>query len=323
MSLRSHSVVHRLVQCGRLHTVTTALCLAAVSAGPIAAQVTSDTSFSLPRNAVVDITMRSGRLVVRGTDRSTAELRSDDQRFDLRASGVGVVLAARDERENDNRSRSRDRRLELTVPRGVRLVISAGSADVDVQDIAGDVEIHSLSGDVTLRAIGGRMIVETLSGDVRLGDGSGEARVTTMSGDITLRDVRASADVHTTSGDVILSVLRAGQVKVESMSGDIRFDGDLAAAARVRFATHSGDVTMRLPEATRGTMELSTFNGELSSDQSLTLTAGSTLARSSGERTRQRFELGGGGGAHISITTFNGDIRLERSARRTPDEEQR
>ncbi len=296
--------------------------LLASTASPIAAQVTADTSFSLSRNAVVDITMRSGRLVVRGTDRGTAELRSDDQRFDLRASGVGVILAARDERGNNNRGGSRDRRIELTVPSGVRLVISAGSADVDVQDIAGDVEIHSLSGDVLLRAIGGRLIVETLSGDVRLGDGSGETRVTTMSGDITLRDVRASADVHTTSGDVVLSMLRADQVKVESISGDVRFDGDLTTTARLQFATHSGDVTMRLPEPMRGTMEVSTFNGELSSDQPLTLAAGSTLSRGSGERTRQRFELGGGGNAHISITTFNGDIRLGRLARRMPEQEQ-
>ena len=39
------------------------------------AQTSSDTTFSVPRNAVIDITLRTGRLFVRGTEQSTAELR--------------------------------------------------------------------------------------------------------------------------------------------------------------------------------------------------------------------------------------------------------
>jgi len=152
------------------------------------AQSTGDTSFALPRNAVIDITVRSGTLLVRGSDRNTAELRADDQRYSLRTTGVGVTLSSREDRSRSNADRrgSRDSRLELSVPRGVRVLVSAYSADVEVQDIAGDVEIHSTSGDIVLRAIGGRMIAETLSGDITLAEGAGETRATTMSGDIVL-----------------------------------------------------------------------------------------------------------------------------------------
>ena len=297
------------------------------------AQTSSDTTFSVPRNAVIDITLRTGRLFVRGTQQSTAELRANDQRYELRSTGVGVTLAARDDRGRDSDDRrssrssrdarsDRDGRLELAVPRGVRLVISAGSADVEVQDIAGDVEVHSLSGDISLRAIGGRAIIETLSGDVQLTGGAGDTRANTMSGDIILRGVRGTAHVHTTSGSVTLSMVRAAEVQVESTSGDLVFDGDPTDDARMQLTSHSGDITIRIPESARGTMELATFSGEMRSNRPVTLTSGVTgnFNRSNrNERGTQRYEFGGGGAARFTVTTFSGDIRFDRGARRNPD----
>ena len=294
------------------------------------AQSSDDTTFAVPRHAVIDITLRSGRLVVHGTDRNTAELRANDQRYELRSTGVGVTLAAREDRGRDfgtrpesRDARDRDGRLELSVPRGVRLVISAGSADVDVRDIAGDVEVHSLSGDIALRAIGGHAMVESLSGEVRLTDGAGDTRVSTMSGDITLRGVRGSANVHTTSGTVALSMVRPAAVEVESTSGDIVFDGDPTDDARLRLTTHSGDVILRIPEATRGVIEVSTFNGEMQSNRPLMLTSGvignfnRTPTRV--ERGTRRYEFGGGGSARFIVTTFSGDVRFDRGPPSTPN----
>ena len=312
---------------------TFALPFAAQPQAQARAQTSSDTTFSVPRNAVIDITLRTGRLFVRGTQQSTAELRANDQRYELRSTGVGVTLAARDDRgrDSDNRRSSRssrdarsdrDGRLELAVPRGVRLVISAGSADVEVQDIAGDVEVHSLSGDISLRAIGGRAIIETLSGDVRLTDGAGDTRANTMSGDIILRGVRGTAHVHTTSGSVTLSMVRAAEVQVESTSGDLVFDGDPTDDARMQLTSHSGDITIRIPESARGTMELATFSGEMRSNRPVTLTSGliGNLSRSNrNERGTQRYEFGGGGPARFTVTTFSGDIRFDRGTRRNPD----
>jgi hypothetical protein len=311
----------------RLFRVAIAFAIGAPAVPALAvAQSSSDTSFALPRNAVIDITLRTGRMVVRGTDRSTAELRSDGQRYELRSSGVGVTLAARDDRRDDdsnrdrrNRRDSRDANLELTVPRGVRLVISAGSAEVDVQDISGDVEVHALSGDVQLRSIGGRAIIETLSGDVLLAGGATGVRVTTMSGDIELRGVRGTAAVHTTSGDVTLDVERATQVDVETVSGEITVEGDLVDDAHVQLAAHSGDITLRIPESARGSMEVATYNGDLTSNRPLTLMAGTVGGRNRGERGMQRYEFGGGGAARLLISTFSGDIRFDRVTRRSPD----
>ncbi len=295
--------------------------VARASVMPLAAQSRTDTTFALARTGVLDVTVRSGSVRVRGTDRAVAELRADGVNYEVKTSSVGVTLtsSSRGGRSNNRRGRDDDPRFELLVPRGVRLIISTGSGNVDVQEITGDVEVHAVSGDIALRAIGGRAIVETLSGDIEITDGVGDLRATTMSGDITARGVRGSAEVHTTSGTVDLGMLHAVSVKVESISGDITFDGMPTDGASFQLATHSGDITLRMPDGARGVLEVSTFSGEVTTNGTLTLTSSGVPRSGRRERTGQRLEFGGGGSTLINVATFSGDIRLQRSSRRTPE----
>ena len=313
----------RALAMSRVLVVPLAVATLAVAtlAMPLAAQSRADTTFAVARTGVLDVTLRSGSVQVRGTDRAVAELRADGVNYELTTSSVGVTLTSpsRGGRSNNRRGRDDDPRIELLVPRGVRLIISAGSGDVDVQEITGDVEVQSVSGNISLRAIGGRAIVETLSGDIEIRDGVGDLRATTMSGDITARDVRGSAEVHTTSGTVDLGMLRASSVKVESISGDILVDGLPADNASFQLATHSGDITLRMPDGARGVLDVSTFNGEVTTNSTLTLTSSGVPSSGRRERTGQRFEFGGGGSTRITVATFSGDIRLQRSSRRTPE----
>ncbi len=288
------------------------------AASPLLAQ--RDSSFAVARNAVVDITVRTGRLVVRGGSATTGAIRGRTGDYQLRTSGVGVTLEASDDMRSTSSSRSGSRRddatLELDLPRNVRVVISTASADVDVSGIDGDVEIRTTSGDIGLDDIGGRLTLETLSGDIRLGGRSGPARVTTMSGDITLRGVRDDVNVHTTSGDVMLGMDRAARVEAESISGSITFDGSTTDDARLQLTTHSGDVTLRLPESARGSIDVSTFNGEMSASGAGSLTLmPSSLTPSRNDRAVRRYEIGGGGSTRFTISTFNGDVRVVRGTR--------
>ena len=295
-----------------------ALLLLALAGGASPLRAQSDSSFAVVRNAVVDITVRTGRLVVRGGASATGAIRGRSGEYQLRTTGVGVMLEASDDSRAGRSSRTASRRtgatLELDLPRSVRLVVSTASADVDVSGIDGDVEIRTTSGDIGLDDIGGRLTLETLSGDIRLDGRAGPARVTTMSGDITLRGVRADVNVHTTSGDVVLGMDRAARVDVESISGDITFDGNTTDDARLQLTTHSGDVTLRLPESARGSIDLSTFNGDMSATGSLTLMP-SSHAASRRDRPARRYEIGGGGSTRFTISTFNGDVRVVRGNR--------
>ncbi len=309
---------------GTLGRVTT-LAILAVACVPGCTQAQSaaarDTAFAVARNGVIDITMRSGRLIVRGGERATAELRSNGHDYQLRDGGVGITIGVGAEfgrsggRRSSSASRSNSGDVELLVPRFVKLVVNGMSTDVGISDVAGDVEVQLLTGDVELRALGGRAIVSSVSGDVRVTEGVGDLRVSTVGGDIEARQVRGNIDVNTTSGDVTLSTERARRVAVNTVSGTIVLDGALADDARLQFTTHSGDVVLRLPASAAGQLEVSTYNGSVSGGTLTLLPDGGDRG---GQRDRQpnRYQFGGGGGARITVSTFSGDITLSRGARR-------
>lgn len=334
----------------RLRVLALIACVSAVPTSSLRAQrndsdiPTADTLFNVARNGVIDITMRSGRLVVRGSDRSTAELRANGTQYQLRSSGVTVMLTLNE--ENGRRSarastrsstrsasasgsnrRSDDSDVLLLVPRNVRLMINGRTSDISVASVSGDVEIDGYTGDIELESLGGRAIVETVSGDIKVTGGVGDFRATTVNGDIVASGIRGTIDVSTTSGNVTLGADRATRVQVDASSADIIFDGSLGDDARLQFTTHSGDVSLRLPESAGGLLDVSTFNGDVSAGV-LTLLpspenvvrgfAGSGAGAHAGSHAKsmsRHYEFGGGGTARISISTFNGDVTIRRGAR--------
>lgn len=271
-----------------------------------------DTSFAMSRDALVDITITSGKLLVRGSDRTVAELRAGDARYELRTSGAGIALSLGELRGRG----SRDHDMELVLPRGVRLAISGSTGDIDVRDVGGDVTVRVRSGDVHLAGVGERVVVESFSGDVVLEGGVGVARVESASGDITLQGVRGSATITTTSGDLTVGAAGAAQLSAQTVSGDITVDGTLADDARVRLDTHSGDVVLRVNDGLRGTLDFQTFSGELVTTSPVVMTPRTGLTAAGRNRPAQRFEFNGGGSASLTVTTFNGDLRFVRGARR-------
>jgi hypothetical protein len=300
--------------------VVAAVTIGAFWAGPAWAQ-SRDTTVRLSGAAVVDVTVRTGKLVVRGVDGTNGTVRTTGADYQLRSSGVTLVVAPHEsDRRADARDDRRDRSVELELPRGVRLVISTLSADVEVYDITGNVEVRSTSGSLQFSGLGSRLIAETISGDVRTSGNTNVTRITTVSGDVRVREARGEVELHTTSGDVSVSGDDISRFTAESMSGDVQFEGVFDASARVQVSTHSGDVTLRVPDGVRGRMELSTVTGELVAGGPLTLLPGD-VGTGRRDRNGRRFEFGpgaGGSGAaslQMDITTFSGDVRLVRAPR--------
>lgn len=287
----------------------------------------ADTAFAVSPTGVIDITVRRGDLMVRGTDGSSAELRGNNTNYQVRSSGVSVVMsmtggnsagsgASRSTRSNagSRSSSSSSSDMELTIPRGTRLIVRGTSGDVEVTNVEGDVEIHVMSGDIITRSLGGRAILESLSGDVHVYDGVSDLRAITVSGDIVAAGTRGAIEVSTTSGDVTLTAERLSRVQVNSLSGDIQLTTGAAANARVQLTSHSGNIRLRLPERASGELEVSSFRGTVRGEQ-LTLMPNMvrSLSGNRNESNMRRYEFGGGGSTRITVTTFNGDITLVRS----------
>lgn len=235
--------------------------------------------FETPGSVALHVRLPSGRVVVTTADepRTQVELVSLGRRGHDALAEIDVRVEERQGRhvvtvEQTPRFRwgpiqiSWDDAVEarITCPPGTDLELTAGSTDVRVEGELGEVSVKTASGDVELDRARGSVEVKTASGDVSVGAAghvssvstvSGEVQVgaveapltaRSVSGDVRVRLVRAPLTLSTTSGDVELDRVEAGEVRVQSISGDARIGVGQGTRVWIDAASVSGDLASEL-----------------------------------------------------------------------------
>jgi DUF4097 and DUF4098 domain-containing protein YvlB len=287
-----------------------------------------DTTVKVERGTIVDLNATDGKIVVRGWDRDEVEIHAISETGELQFSKSARSVRV-EARRGGNRSRTLDATINVRVPLNTRVVVGTMLGNVEVLDVRGEVDANLYSGDLTIRGSSGRTSVSNVSGDINVSDVDGSLHVTAISGEMTLSDIRGDVSVNSNSGDVTMRGIQSNVVQVQVVQGDIAYDGTLSKDGRYAFNTHSGDVSLWLPETTKANIGLQSFSGSLRTTFPVTLPPNSTTARVPSSNLRQstarplsltqpqQLELGGGGGAQVSIQTFDGDVNISRGPRRT------
>jgi hypothetical protein len=123
--------------------------------------------------------------------------------------------------------------------------VQTASGDVAVDQVAG-LRVQSASGDVRGRTIAGEARLQTVSGDVRLGTVTGPVSATLVSGDLAIDDAQADLSAKTVSGDQRIGAVREGQIKLQSVSGDVRVGIRPGTRLHIDANSTSGDVSSEL-----------------------------------------------------------------------------
>lgn len=182
----------------------------------------------------------------------------------------------------------------VTVPDNLDVIIHGRSADADLTNIDGKVNIDANSGDITLNQVSGPVDLSTHSGDITLSNERSGARVHSDSGDITLNQVSGPVDLSSNSGDITLNqVSLSGQGQISTGSGDITVSGSLDPRSAYQMTTSNGDITLNLPAASSFQLSTSTDNGDVRND---------FAAETTGTAPR----------ATLALRTGNGDITLHK-----------
>ena len=109
----------------------------------------------------------------------------------------------------------------LEVPREMEVIkIETQCGNIDVKNIAGNVDGQSGGGTVVVDMIGGTVTAETGGGDVRIGHVGGGAKIVTGGGNVDLGEMGGSVSVETGGGNVHLESA-TGWVKAETGGGNI------------------------------------------------------------------------------------------------------
>jgi DUF4097 and DUF4098 domain-containing protein YvlB len=197
-----------------------------------------------PGTAALEITSRSGRVVVRAEQVDRPVVRS----------GSAEILADGTVRAHGSA------RIEIACPPGTDLSIGTSSGRVECHGSLGRVAVTTASGRVDIEEAQD-VEVRSSSGRVDVGRCHGACRVATTSGTVDI-DAADSIDVTVSSGR--LSVGAVGDVAVRGGSGRVELQLARAGTATVR--TLSGSVTVAVPEGIAPHLELETRSGRTSSE---------------------------------------------------------
>ena len=264
------------------------------------------------RNIVGNITVKAG-----GGSEATLEIvRISRGRTEADAKlgleKVTVAVAVRGERATVETRYPDDRRPDyavsvsynVTAPAGTGVSMNTVSGNLTVTGLRGEVTAHAISGQIDLSACSRVSSAKATSGDITLTNvqSAGDLEVEGISGELRFNGVKARRLVaNMVSGQILAADIQAEGASVGTMSGDIVYSGAVAPKGRYEFRAHSGGVKLGL---TGGfDLEARTFSGKVETDPSLGISA--TTGTSSVRTIRGTT---GNGGASVVATTFSGSV---------------
>ena len=274
-----------------------------------------DTTVRLDRGGAVDLSLISGKIRVTGWDRAdvkiSASIESGRLRFSSNSSRVSLSVDDSDDEGRKGRRHNNmgDARYDVSVPRGSRLILEAVSGDITAKGSQGEIEASSVSGDVDVTDGVRAVSAEAVSGNVHAAQVSGSLRSETVSGDLRVENVTGDLEASSVSGNIRMVGIQSKDVRTETVSGDIIYNGTIEPSGRYGFESHSGTLRLNIPRGAGAQFSVETFSGELETDFPVTIPGGRALRKEG----RVEFTIGDGR-AKITAQTFSGNIMINNGS---------
>ena len=141
--------------------------------------------------------------------------------------------------------------------------------NISINDLDGGVNLRTDDGNITVQRVGssgGRFVEATAgSGNVDLSNINGDVRIVAISSGITVRCVKGDVAARVSSGEIAVSNID-GDVELYVSSGSASFTGPIHPERRYRLKTLSGNVSMHIPDTVGFTAALTSYSGQLHTD---------------------------------------------------------
>lgn len=234
-----------------------------------------------------------GRLIAKVYSRSKQRAMEQFRGITLQAMVVsdGVRVEGEVEDSDDHDYDRLSIVYEVTVPRRYSLDIETMAGAIEMNDVDGTVKAVTAGGHIEAENISGPANVETAGGHIRLGNIGARLKARTAGGHIQVGNVEADAELETAGGHIIGRKID-GEVRAQTAGGSISFQ------------TVSGSV---LAETSGGQISIGESGGSVRAQ-----TAGGSV-RVFGARGAVNVETAGGS---IDLLDLNGGVHAVTSAGR-------
>jgi hypothetical protein len=269
--------------------------------------------FETPGSVSLQIKLPSGHVLVTTTDepRTTVEVVAVGRRGQDAADEIAVTLeerlgrsVVRVEQKKNFRwgpiqiTWGGDFEVRISCPVGSDLDLEGGSTDVRSEGELGEVAVRTASGDVRVQSAARELEVKTASGDIAVASAGAQAALVTVSGDLEVERSDASLTARSVSGDLVVG-RSSGALGVSTTSGDV--DVKAVVDGEVRVQTVSGDVRIGIAKGTRTWIDAASVSGRLESELGL-------------EDAEPPAEDGDDPVVPLHVKTVSGDVSVVRAA---------
>ena len=258
----------------------------------------------------VNVSNISGSVTVNGWSRNevevTGELGRNVEELIFVRDGDKITIKVKVPR---NSGRGIESDLEIQVPQGSSIDVGTVSADIEVFDVRGELKLNTVSGDINTEGGQSDISAGAVSGDIEISGERKEAetRANTVSGDVTLFRVSGTVAAESVSGDVIVNEGSFDRVGLNTVNGEILFEGQLRNDGKLTAETVNGSVDLEFAEGVSGRFEVDTFNGDI--DNCFGPKPERTSKYTPGwEWSHQDSK----GDARVTVSTLNGDVTICR-----------
>jgi DUF4097 and DUF4098 domain-containing protein YvlB len=288
----------------RTHRLALSLTLAA---GAAVAQTTMDQRRPAAPDGLVEIENSAGAIRVIGWNRNEVAVSGTLGR---RASGLefsGDPHRTRIEVQAEGNPHAVHAELEVHVPAGSRLEIDSYAASITITDVTGAVKAETVNGSISMKGGSKEVNLQTVNGSVEVTSPANRVHAESVNGSVTVRDASGEVNASTVNGRLVVVGGTFQRARLETVSGSLRFEGDLAKKATLDAETVSGGVEVVLPAGVSADFSVSTFSGDIENE------LGPAAQKTSRYTTEKSLSFTtGAGGAKVSVQTLSGAIRLRK-----------
>jgi DUF4097 and DUF4098 domain-containing protein YvlB len=290
----------------------TLLCFAALStlAAAVQAQAKVERGLKLDADGSIRITNLVGSVRVTGWDRDSVALHGSVPKGDKLFMGGGPHgMKMFIEPMNDRNPQPSN--LDVMVPARAKVWVKTATAEIDVSRVTGELDLYVVGGKISVSGKPAELNAEAIDGDIEVNGKPGWLRAKSASGSVTLNGSSPDVSISTVSGGITVNAMPAEnrgkleRAKIETVTGQIRFNADIEKGAAIDFDTHSGVMDIAIPRSTGADFEIASIAGTISNELNYARPVKGRYGRGS-----ELVMTNASGGARVTIRSFKGPVTL-------------
>ncbi len=267
----------------------------------------TDTTVSVSQGTRLKVENQGGDIVVKTWDKNQVRVQASHSRRTHVSINLGGAVLSLEAEADHGPANMVD--YELTVPAWMPLDLEGMYATVNIKGTRAPIAVETLDGDITVEGGAETVKLTSIQGRITVTGARGRIELNTVSDDIEAAELQGDIVAETVSGSITVARSDAKSVEIQTVSGELVYDGKILDGGHYSLLTHSGTIAMAMPEGANATIATAIGSGEVRASFPLP-------ASERPSRRRQTFRLGTGS-ASVELESFSGTISLLRPAELT------